>query len=86
MHIEPTILDLSPGGKGFLRVVAEFAGNQSLELTKSTRVTYSSDDTAVATVQSDGIVNELKPGTTRVLVTFRTIKAEFPVKVRSDRP
>jgi len=84
LQIEPTVLELSPGQKGYLRVVAEFGENKSLELTKSTRVIYSSGDTAVATVQSEGIVSALRPGTTKVFVTFRTIKAEVPVNVRAN--
>lgn len=85
LHIEPTILELLPGQKGYLRVVGEFAGNQSLELTKATRVNYSSGDADVASVQSDGIVSALKPGTTKVFVTFMTVKAEVPVTVRAGR-
>jgi hypothetical protein len=84
LRVEPSILDLSLSQKGYLRVVGEFADGMTTDLTKSSRVAFASTTPTVATVQAQGIVTALAPGSAKVIVTYGTARAEVPVTVRGN--
>src|SRR5271166_6537987 len=61
MQVQPSILQLSGGHKGYLRVTGVFSDGATVDLTKSSRIAYSSNMPAVATVQAQGIVTAEGP-------------------------
>jgi hypothetical protein len=85
LRIEPSILDVSLSQKGYLRVVGEFAYGENTDLTKSRRIAYVSSAPAVATVQTQGIVTPIAPGSARVIVTYGELEVEVPVMVTGNK-
>lgn len=85
LRVEPSILDLSLSQKGYLRVVGEFADGMTTDLTKSSRVAFASTTPTVATVQAQGIVTALAPGSAKVIVTCETARVEVQVTVIGNR-
>jgi hypothetical protein len=59
---------LYPGQMGYLRVIGTFADGSSLDLTQSTTTTFSSSANTVATVNAQGIVTPVGPGSAQILI------------------
>ena len=81
LRAEPSLLHLSLGHKGYLRVVGVFGDGSTTDLTKSSRTMYTSDHVDVATVQAQGIVTAVAPGTARIIIANGKAKIEVPVTV-----
>jgi hypothetical protein len=84
MQAQPSILVLSEGQNGYLRATGAFSDGTSYDLTKSTLISYSSDTPSVATVQAQGIVTAVAPGSATITVTYGTVT--FPVSVTVPQP
>jgi hypothetical protein len=70
-----------------IELLADF-GNAHLDVTNSSKLTYESSDTAVATVNTSGTITAVGGGRATVIVWYGSraggIKAEIPVEVRQD--
>jgi len=67
--ISPLIFN-SVGEQFRTNLLAGFADGSTLRATVSSYVTYASSNTAIATVDSSGLVTAVAPGTTTVVVTY----------------
>jgi hypothetical protein len=69
-----------------IELVGDFANGDSVEVTESTRVTFESSDTAVATVDASGTITAVGTGKATVVAWYgprdRGIRASIPVVVR----
>lgn len=85
LRVEPTVLDLSPSQKGYLRVLGEYSDGKTVDLTQAGGVFYSSTAPTVAIVQAQGIVTSVSAGSCNIVVSFKAAKAQVPVIVRNRR-
>jgi len=71
-----------------LNVTATFADGTSLDITKSSRISYSSADSSIATVDPNGRVTAVGPGVTMLNVNYGTLslrlKVSVPNSIRGD--
>jgi Bacterial Ig-like domain (group 2) len=82
LRSEPGMLGLSyVGDKTPLLVFATFADGSWTGVGRSTLTTYASDNPAVATVDSTGLVTGTGPGTANITITNAGISATVPVTV-----
>jgi hypothetical protein len=86
LRVEPSLLRISTGQKGYLRVIGVFGDGTTTDLTKSSRTIYTSDKVSVATVQAQGIVTAVTAGSAIVLVANGNAKSEVPVRVAGNNP
>jgi hypothetical protein len=74
------------GQTGNIELVGDFGDSDFVDVTESSRVTFESSDTAVATVDKAGTVTAVGPGRAAVVAWYgprdRGIKASIPVEVR----
>ena len=74
------------GETGKIELVGDFGDSDFVDVTESSRVTFESSDTAVATVDKSGTVTAVGPGRAAVVAWYgprdRGIKASIPVEVR----
>jgi hypothetical protein len=85
LRIEPESLDLSVSRKGYLHVVGVFGDDKTADLRKSEYVDYRSDAPSVASIQKEGIVTAVAPGSATIFITYRGVEARVPVTVRESR-
>ncbi len=81
LRVHPSLLRLSVGGKGYLRVTGVFSDGQSLDLTQSTHTVYTSGNPSVVAVEGKGVITAKAPGSAKVTVTNGVAKFEVPVTV-----
>jgi hypothetical protein len=74
-------MQLSPGRKGILSVTGVFSDGKDADLTKASRTVYTSDKPSVVTVQAEGIVTAVAPGSAKVDITYGKVKIQVPVTV-----
>ncbi len=83
IRVEPlTVTFKSAGERMPLAVIGTFSDGSTMRITRSSRTTYSSNDTRVATVSSTGVVTAVGPGTTGatgVIVRFGNQSVPIPV-------
>jgi hypothetical protein len=77
LRVEPSLLRLSIGRKGYLSVEGVFEDGTTTDLTKSSRTKFTSSAPSVASVDAQGIVTPLTPGSTRVVVTNGNASSRF---------
>ena len=68
VRVEPAVLQLRIGQKAYLRVVSTYGDGSTAVLTKSASTTYTSNSTAIATVNNYGAVTAVGSGATTILV------------------
>ena len=76
---------LTVGDKGYLRSSAAFEDGKTIDLTRSVQVSFESSAPGVATVDHQGIVTPVSPGSAKITVTYRSSSAEIPVTVLPKR-
>ena len=76
-----TILFSSAGERIPVRVLGAFGDGSQQELTKSSKITYTSADPQIATVSDDGLVTAVGPGKTSIQVHTATHDFTVPVTV-----
>lgn len=70
MQTSPSVLRFSaPGQTTPLHVVGTFADGSQLDMTHSVQLSYSSQNPQIATVDGQGVVTAVAPGSTHVVVT-----------------
>ncbi len=80
MSTDPSSLTLPVGGQSGLRVIGYYADGSSVDLSRSTQITYLSQAPGAATVTSEGLVTAVTPGTTNIVINGNMI---VPVTVNS---
>jgi hypothetical protein len=83
-----TLLFDAPGEDFAIKAVADFATETFVDVTGSSKVTYSSSDPAVAMVGANGLVRAIGPGSTSITVTYTdggAIATVIPVMVPPAR-
>jgi uncharacterized protein YjdB len=65
----------------YLFITGAFADGSQVALAESTRITYSSDALAVATVDERGAVTAVAPGSANITVTYAGVSTQVPVTV-----
>ena len=74
------------GETGRIELIGDFGNGDAVDVTESSRVTFESSDTAVATVDTSGTVNAVGTGHAEVVAWYgprdRGIKVSIPVEVR----
>jgi hypothetical protein len=79
---EPGILLFERSGDQIpLRVIGAFTGGGQEDLSKSSKVRYSSEDSRVATVNSEGMVTAISSGRTSIEVSMGSANYSIPVRV-----
>jgi hypothetical protein len=78
---EPSILQFARVGDRIpLRVLGSFADGSQVELTRSSKTRFTSADSGIASITSDGLVTAVAEGKTAILV--RTPSADYSIPVR----
>lgn len=73
MQTEPSVLRFSAPGEAIpLHVIGIFANGSRVDMTHSTQMSYSSQNPQIATVDDQGIVTAVAPGSTRIVVNNGT--------------
>jgi hypothetical protein len=73
MQTEPSVLRFDAPGEAMpLHVIGIFANGSKMDMTHSTQMSYSSQDPQIATVDDQGIVTAVAPGSTRIVVNNGT--------------
>jgi hypothetical protein len=73
MQTEPSVLRFdAPGETMPLHVIGIFANGSKMDMTHSTQMSYSSQNPQIATVDDQGIVTAVAPGSTRIVVNNGT--------------
>ena len=83
--VYPVIADFTMDQKRYLQVMGLYADDTTADLTQSSRIEYVSSAPWVATVQAQGIVTPVAPGTGNITVTYGDLKLDVPVRVREIR-
>ncbi len=86
ISVYPPVADFPMNEKRFLQVTGLYADRETADLTYSDRIRFASSAPDVATVQEQGIVTPLAPGTGKITITYGNLKLEVPVQVRESRP
>jgi hypothetical protein len=68
-----------------LVVYGAFADGSKADLTRSTLTTWTSSNPAVATVDAQGVVTAVAPGSAKITITNRNATAVIPVTVPNQR-
>jgi Bacterial Ig-like domain (group 2) len=84
MSVSPIGLDFTMDQKGYLQVMGLFGDGTTADLTQSSRIEYVSSAPWAATVQAQGIVTPVAPGTGKVTVIYGDLKHEVPLRVRES--
>lgn len=82
--VYPPVADFTMTEKRFLQVTGLYADRTTADLTQSTRISFVSSAPGVATVQAQGIVTPVAPGTGTITITYGNLKLEVPVRVRAS--
>jgi hypothetical protein len=69
-----------------LGVDGTFSDGSNVELTRSTLTTWVSSNPAVATVDTQGVVTAMGPGSAKITITNRNATAVVPVTVPHQKP
>jgi hypothetical protein len=86
ISVYPIVADFTMDQKRYLQVTGLYADGTTADLTESSRIEYVSSAPDVASVQAQGIVTPVAPGTAKITITYGNLKHEVPVRVRlSDR-
>jgi hypothetical protein len=83
--VYPVVADFTMEQKRYLQVTGLYADKTTADLTQSSRIEYAPSDPAVATVDSQGIVTPVGPGSAKITVTYGDLKHDVPVRVRDSR-
>lgn len=82
ISVYPTVADFAMDQKRYLQVTGIYADKTTADLTQSSRIKYVSSAPGIATVQAQGIVTPVAPGSTKITITYGDLKIEVPVRVR----
>jgi hypothetical protein len=82
ISVYPTVADFTMDQKRYLQVTGLYADKTTADLTQSSRIKYVSSAPGIATVQAQGIVTPVAPGSTKITITYGDLKLEVPVRVR----
>jgi hypothetical protein len=93
LSTNPVLLSLGVGDKSPIYVTGTFSDGSALDVSRSSRTTYSSQNTQIATVDSTGRVTAVAPGQTYILIgttntdpTSSSPYAEVMIQVKNPRP
>ncbi len=81
--VYPPVADFTMTEKRYLQVTGLYADRQTADLTYSNRIRFVSSAPEIATVQADGIVAPVAPGSGKITITYGDLKLEVPVRVRA---
>lgn len=80
-------MDFDYAGQQFpLVVTGQFSGGRNIDLTSSTQLKLTSQDTSVATVNNTGLVTAAGSGTTAIIVKYGSLSVDVPISVKSTIP
>ena len=83
LSAQPGVLDFQLAGDQCpLIVVGTFPDGSLVDVTNSSYISYQSDTPAVATVDGDGHVTAVAPGSANITATYAGVSATVPVTVR----
>lgn len=83
VSVYPVVVDFTMDQKRYLEVTGHYADGTTADLTQSSRIRYVSSAPSVATVQAQGIVTPVAPGSAKITISYGDLKAEVPVRVRA---
>jgi hypothetical protein len=82
ISVYPTVADFTMDQKRYLQVTGLYADKTTADLTQSSRIKYVSSAPGIATVQAQGVVTPVTPGSAKITITYGDLKIEVPVLVR----
>ena len=85
ISVYPPLADFTMTEKRYLQVTGLYADKTTADLTQSNRIRFVSSAPNVATVQAQGIVTPVSPGTGKITITYGDLKLEVPVRVSGSR-
>jgi hypothetical protein len=85
LKVQPSILEIRIGGQGYIMPLGVFPDGLSVNLANSTETSFQSSAPGVATVDHEGTVNPVAPGSAKISVTYRQYTAAIPVTVLPKR-
>ena len=81
LSVQPSPLELNVGEKGYLNVLGTYSDGSNFFLSHAPGTTYLSNDPSIATVDYQGIITAVSPGSTTIVVNGSAI-----VSVKVDPP
>ena len=86
LTVQPSLLRLTAGDKGPLKVFGVFPDGQAMDLTPSMQVAFTSSAPGVSTVEQQGVVTAVAPGSAKITATYGDSHVDVPVTVLASRP
>ncbi len=83
--VYPTVADFTMEQKRYLQVTGRYKDNTTADLTQSDRIKYVSSAPQIATVNAQGIITPVAPGSGKITIAYGDLKLEVPVTVRGSR-
>lgn len=86
ISVYPPVADFTMNEKRYLQVTGLCADKTTADLTQSSRIRFVSSAPQVATVQAQGIVTPVSPGTGKITIAYEDLKLDVPLRVKESRP
>lgn len=87
MSVSPTRIYFNYAGEQIpLDVTDRLSDGRNIDLTSSTQLQLTSQDTSVATVNNEGLVTAAGSGTTAIIVKYGRLSVDVPISVKSTIP
>lgn len=78
----PVVADFTMDQKRYFSITGLYADQTTADLSQSSRIKYISSDPAVATVDPQGIVIPVAPGSRKITIIYGNLKLDVPLRVR----
>ncbi len=85
ISVYPIVADFTIDQKRYFSVTGLYADHATEDLSQSSRIKYISSDPAVATVDPQGIVTPVAPGSGKITITYGNLKLDVLLRVRLSR-
>ncbi len=85
ISVYPVVADFTMDQKRYFSVTGLYADHATDDLSQSSRIKYISSDPAVATVDPQGIVTPVAPGSGKITIIYGNLKLDVPVIVRESQ-
>jgi hypothetical protein len=83
MSVYPLEADFTMAEKRYFSVTGVYTDKTEADLSQSSRIKYVSNAPGVATVQAQGIVTPVGPGSGTITITYDNLKIEVPLRVHA---
>jgi hypothetical protein len=85
LKVQPSVFEIYSGRQGHISAVGVFPDGLWVNLANSTETSFKSSAPTVVTVDHEGTVNPVTPGSAKITVTYRGSSIDIPVTVLPKR-